>query len=105
MRILLAPIVLVLTLGGALGHATTLTYGDEDCLNQGCYGVNDPTAGATLDGLAAGVVTLATNSFAHAFPFNPDAGDFPGTDQIYVGSVQTAAHDGYSVSPQRINGP
>lgn len=85
--------------------ASTLLFGDEDCLGQGCYGVNDPTAGATLTGLAADVVTLATNAFSHGYPFSPSAGDFPGTDQIYVGSVQTGAHDGYSGAAQRINGP
>jgi hypothetical protein len=85
--------------------AGTLTYGTEDCLTLGCYGTNDPTAGATLLGLAPDAVTVATDSFGHGFPFTPTAGDFPGTDQIYVGSVQTAAHDGYSSTTQRINGP
>jgi hypothetical protein len=51
------------------------------------------------------VATDATGTFPHSFPFSPGAGDFPGTDQIYVGSVQTGAHDGYSVSSQRLNGP
>lgn len=41
----------------------------------------------------------------HSYPFSPGPGDFAGTDQIYVGYVQTASHDGYSVSSQRINGP
>jgi len=41
----------------------------------------------------------------HEFPFTPSAGDFAGTDQIYVRSVQTAAHDGYAGAAQRINGP
>ncbi len=85
--------------------ASTLFFGDEDCLGQGCYGASDPTAGATLTGLAANVVTVATNSFGHGYPFSPGAGDFPGTDQIYVGSLQTGADDGYSGSTQRINGP
>src|SRR5262249_44089887 len=30
---------------------------------------------------------------------------FPGTDTIYVGSVQTASHDGYSVAASRVAGP
>lgn len=85
--------------------ASTILYGDEDCLGQGCYGATDPTAGATLTGLAANVVTTSTNFYGHAYPFSPDPGDFAGTDQIYVGSVQTAGHDGYSGSVQRINGP
>jgi len=84
--------------------AAVITYGDKDCLNQGCYGANEPTDGATLQGLSAGSVTLATNSFGHSFPFGPSA-DFPGTDQIFVGSVQTGTHDGYSVSAGRLNGP
>jgi hypothetical protein len=84
--------------------AGVVTYGDEDCLGFGCYGANDPTAGATLQGLAANTVTQATNFFGHSFPFSPSA-DFAGTDQIYVGSVQTAAHDGYAASAGRLNGP
>jgi MYXO-CTERM domain-containing protein len=75
-----------------------------DCLEQGCYGALDPRAGASLEGLADGVVTQATNVFGHGFGFSPVA-DFAGTDQIYVGSVQTGAHDGYSVFAGRINGP
>ncbi len=86
-------------------HAGVITYGTEDCLGTGGYGTADPTAGATLIGLAPDTVTIASQSFGHSYPFTPSVGDFPGTDQIYVGSVQTAAHDGYSSSPQRINGP
>jgi len=86
-------------------RADVLTFGTENCLGTGCYGASDPTAGATLSGLAPNVVTDATNSYGHSYPFSPGAGDFPGTDQIYVGSIQTVAHDGYSVSSERINGP
>ncbi len=88
-----------------MGQAGVITFGDMDCLNQGCYGVNDPTAGATLQGLGTDVITLASNAFAHNYPFTPDGGDFPGTDTIYIGSTQTGAHDGYSGSAQRVNGP
>jgi hypothetical protein len=91
--------------GAGSATASTITFGDEDCLNTGCYGASDPTSGATLQGLAPNVITLATNSFGHGFPFSPQAGEFPGTDQIYVGSTQTASHDGYSTSASRINGP
>ena len=84
--------------------ASVLYYGDQDLLGMGSYG-SDPTAGASLEGLAANAVTVATNRFGHAYPFSPAAGDFAGTDQIYVGSVQTGASDGYSQSPQRLNGP
>jgi len=84
-----------------------LIYGDENCLNTSpnCYGASDPTAGATLLGLSPGQTSGATNSYAHPFPFSPDPGDFPGTDQIYVGSNQTAFHDGYSETSQRTAGP
>jgi hypothetical protein len=84
--------------------AAVLTYGDMDCLSIGCYGPNNPTDGATLQGLGVGVVTNGVNVFGHGFPFTPSA-DFAGTDQIYVGSVQTGAHDGYSVFAERLNGP
>lgn len=79
-------------------------YGDEDLCNTGTY-PSDPKAGATLFGLAPNAVTFATGRFGHGFPFSPALGDYPGTDQIFVGSVQTAVHDGYSEAPQRINGP
>jgi hypothetical protein len=84
---------------------SVLLYGTENCLGFGCYGNADPTAGATLEGLAPGAETAATNSYGHSFPFLPASGDFLGTDQIYVGSNQTAAHDGYAISADRIAGP
>lgn len=86
------------------GRAAILEFGDEDLLNTGTYG-SDPKAGATLEGLAPGVVTFASQQFGHGFPFSPTAGDFLGTDRIFVGSVQTAAHDGYAGSASRLNGP
>jgi hypothetical protein len=46
--------------------------------------------------LAPGASTQASNQFGHPFPFSPQAGEFPGTDQIFAGSNQTGAHDGYS---------
>ena len=85
-------------------HAGKLFYGDKDCLNQGCYGTSDPTARETLQGLAPNVVTLATNSFGHGDPFSP-SNDFPGTDQILVGSLQPGIHDGCSTASQPINDP
>jgi hypothetical protein len=81
-----------------------IEFGDENLLGTGTYG-SDPKAGATLNGLAPGATTEATTSFFHGFPFSPGAGTFAGTDQIFVGSTQTGAHDGYSVAAQRINGP
>ena len=98
-------------LGGLLALATcqasfagTVLFGDENVLGTGTYST-DPTTGATLEGLAAGVVTDSTVFVGHGYPFSPGAGEFPGTDQIYVGSTQTGAHDGYSVAGERINGP
>jgi PEP-CTERM motif len=85
-------------------RAAVQFYGDENVLNTGTY-PSDPTAGATLEGLVPGDVTAATLIQPHVYPFTPDVGDYPGTDQIYVGSVQTGSHDGYSISPERINGP
>ena len=81
-----------------------IEYGNENLLNTGTY-PSDPKAGATLSGLAAGVVTDSNNFYGHNYPFSPSVGDFPGTDQIYVGSTQTASHDGYSGASQRIAGP
>lgn len=105
MRKISWALLLFVCLGCNLLHAGVLTYGDEDCLGSGCYGASDPTSGATLTGLSAGMITDSSGSFFHGFPFSPGSGDFAGTDQIDVGSVQTGAHDGYSVSTQRINGP
>jgi len=104
MRLFTATALVCVLAGVGSAHASTITFGDKDCLNTGCYGASEPTSGATLQGLAPNVITLATNSFGHGFPFSP-SGDFAGTDQIYVGSTQSGAHDGYSVSAQRINGP
>jgi hypothetical protein len=79
-------------------------YGNENVLGTGSYS-SDPKAGATLIGLAPDVVTDAALTQGHSYPFTPGVGDFSGTDQIYVGSVQTGAHDGYSGVSSRINGP
>jgi hypothetical protein len=81
-----------------------LEYGDEDVLGTGSYG-SDPKAGATLEGSPAGTNTFATPITGHGFRSPLKSGEFGGTDQVYVGSVQTGASDGYSVSPQRVNGP
>jgi hypothetical protein len=81
-----------------------IEYGNENVLGTGTY-ASDPKAGATLMGLAPDAVTMASLITPHSYPFSPGPGDFQGTDQIYVGSVQTVAHDGYSEAAQRINGP
>jgi hypothetical protein len=80
-------------------------FGDENVLGSGATYPSDPTAGATLQGLAPGVVTDATLTTPHTYPYPPAAGDFPGTDQIYVGSNQTGFHDGYSTQTVRVAGP
>jgi hypothetical protein len=95
----------LLFVGAARANADVIEYGDENVLNTGTYPSN-PKAGATLQGLAPNVITDATPTpLGHGYPFTPHAGDFPGTDQIYVGSSQTASHDGYSTQSVRINGP
>lgn len=96
--------LLLAGVASAPAHAQVLEYGDEDRSNFGAYS-SDPKAGATLVGLAPNVVTFASNSYTHSFPIVPQAGDFPGTDHIYVGSNQTANHDGYASDSSRIAGP
>ena len=105
MRMFVRALAFALLLGCNLLHAGTVTYGTVDCLTTGCYGASDPTSGAILQGLAPNTVSSSSNSFGHGYPFTPTVGDFAGTDQIYVGSVQTGAHDGYAIQSQRINGP
>src|SRR5579871_4725926 len=100
----IATAVLLLAAGMAVHADGVQEYGTENVLGTGTY-PSDPKAGATLIGLAPDVVTDASLTLGHGYPFSPGVGDFPGTDQIYVGSVQTGAHDGYSVSGTRINGP
>jgi hypothetical protein len=87
------------------------TYGDRDLVGfQYPPGAN-PVAGARLVGLASGAITLATEGFGHGFPFKPGDNDvngdedYPNTDQIFVGSNQTAAHDGYAQFDGRKQGP
>jgi len=82
----------------------TKFFGDIDLVGYG-YGTADPTAGATLVGLQPGAADHASTSFGHGFPFSPEGDDFPGTDQIFVGSHQTASHDGYSQYSARRAGP
>ena len=93
---------LVVAVGHA--HAGIMQFGDRNEDGTGSY-PSDPTAGATLQGLAPGVVTTATNSFLHPFPTQPAAGEFPGTDQVYTGGAPAPTHDGYSVLPGGVAGP
>jgi hypothetical protein len=99
----IAAVLLAAALPSA-ASAGVVMYGDADMLGTGSYG-SDPTAGAILEGLAPGLITSSVNAYGHAWPFSPGSGDYAGTDQIYVGSVQTASIDGYSASEERIRGP
>jgi len=94
--------LLAATAAGA--RAEVMQYGDRNLLGTGSY-PTDPTAGATLEGLAPGAVTVATNSYRHPFPFTPAPGAAPGTDQMYTMGAPSTTHDGYSVSKGVINGP
>ena len=92
-------------LGAALStQAAVMYFGDVDVLNTGASYPTDPTLGAQLTGVAPGFYTVGASGFGHSYPFTPDIGDFPGTDEIYVGSNQTGNMDGYSSSP-RVSGP
>lgn len=84
--------------------AATITYGDQDRLNTGSYS-QDPTTGATLEGLAPSAVTVSTVAVTHLYPFDPEIDDFAGTDQIYTGSFQSGFSDGYSSHTGRLAGP
>lgn len=86
--------------------AAFIMYGDADVLGTTTYS-SDPMAGATLEELSPDTITLASQSFDHNWPFSPSPTDFPGTDQIYVSGINPPPPfgDGYSSSPQRINGP
>ena len=84
--------------------AATLVYGDMDVLGTGSY-ASDPTAGATLEGLSPGSVTFGAPATSSTATRSSRRRATFGTDRIYVGSVQTGAHDGYSSAASRIDGP
>ena len=81
-----------------------INFGDKDVLGTGSYS-QDPTDGATLLGLHAGEVTFGAPPTFHGYCFDPDPTDYPGTDQIFVGSNLTQGHDGYADCPNRAPGP
>jgi hypothetical protein len=87
------------------------TYGDRDLVGFHYPPGANPVAGARLIGLAPGAITVAAEGFGHGFPFKPGDNnvngdeDYPNTDQIFVGSNQTAAHDGYAQFDDRKKGP
>lgn len=104
-RLTFACALMLAGFAGAGARAAVMTYGDVDIVNQAAPGAFDPRDGAVLEGLAPGQLSAGTYAYGHGYPFSPSPGDYPGTDQIYVGANQTASHDGYSASPQRIAGP
>jgi hypothetical protein len=87
------------------------TYGDRDLVGFHYPPGADATRGSRLTGLAPGAITLSAEGFGHGFPFKPGDNqvdgteDYPNTDQIFVGSSQTAAHDGYAQFDDRRRGP
>ncbi len=87
------------------------TYGDRDLVGFHYPPGAEPTRGARLTGLAPGAITLSAEGFGHGFPFKPGDNqpdgveDYPNTDQIFVGSNQTASHDGYAQFDSRKQGP
>lgn len=85
-------------------NAAVLQYGDMDVMGTRSY-PTDPRTGAILEGLTAGVVTFGAPEINHSYPFTPSGDDYLGTDQIYVGSNQTAFLDGYSGAVSRKTGP
>src|SRR5262249_1494767 len=98
-------VAVVLAVGVWEARAGVMEYGTENVLNSGVTYGSDPKAGATLQGLAANVITDAAFTLGHPYPFSLAAGDFAGTDTIYVGSNQSGAHDGYSTQANRVAGP
>lgn len=96
--------LVVLAGAGAQAHAGVMQFGDRNLLGTGTY-PTDPTAGATLEGLAPGAVTVATNAFPHPYPFQPGPGTFPGTDQMFTKGQPVGDADGYTKSPGATDGP
>jgi subtilase family serine protease len=84
--------------------AGLLTYGDEDLLGFNGY-TSDPKTSAILSGLTANDISDSSVQATHAYPFVGNPSNYPGTDQIYVGSNQSRTRDGYSASSDRRGGP
>jgi hypothetical protein len=100
----LLSLVVLLSFATIPSWAAWTEYGDEDVLGTETY-ASDPKAGSTLEGLAPGAVTFSSLVTGHGWGFSPSAGEYAGTDQIYVGSNQTGNHDGYSGAQERKSGP
>jgi len=95
-------IIFTLLLPVAL-QAEVRIFGDVDMLGTGTYPV-DPTTIVATQGLVEGAGAYMP-AIGHSWGFVPEDDDFPGTDQIYTGSVQLGYHDGYSIAEERISGP
>lgn len=107
LRATLGGVGLMVALNASVAQAGTFfrLFGDADLVGFGFPAGVTPTDGAATVGLVAGQVSFATGIYGHGFPFSPGVGEFPGTDQIYVGSTQTGFHDGYSSVDGRMAGP
>lgn len=105
MRSALLACIGVLLTSSALAQSV-IVYGDQDVLDRTVTYPGDPTAGAALVGLAPGEVAMGSLRTRHfGFP-TPSPGEFPGTDQIYVGTGETRmGFDAYSRHPSRMEGP
>lgn len=105
LHLILATSVTLIAAAKSPADAAVMTYGDMDCVGFGCYGAADPTSGAVLQGLGAGVTSHATTAFSHGLPPFPGGVDFAGTDTIYVGSHLIHADDGYAANGNPVAGP
>jgi len=78
-----------------VGAADVIFYGDQDVLGWGSY-ASDPTAGATVEGLAPGQVTSATSVKKHGYPFDPG---LLTPDHVLTLSIDQGLHagDGWAV--------
>ena len=85
-----------------------LEYGDEDLCNTGTYSSN-PEGRSHACRTGSGRSDLCRQqpgqSFASCFSVRSATNDFPGTDQIFVGSHATASLDGYANYSGKTYGP
>ncbi len=96
------PVALCLA---ASAQAEVKVFGDKDLLGFGQYSSDPPEWGARTEGLKPGEVKTGIFKTFHNFPFTPTPEDFPGTDQVYVGSNQSASLDEYANYGGRQKGP
>jgi len=87
------------TASGSPAAGRRLTFGTENCLGTGCYGASDPTAGATLAGLAPNVVTDATNSYGIA----ADDFQFPVFGQLFLVTLNGGSDPSLTTKLESLN--